>query len=189
LLNENIIIDMENAFLNTSGTLGDKLMAAMQAAKVPGADVRCLSENVSSLSAFLRIAKVDDTNSSYGNLSIDLNIGATPDGVDPIDELQTAYDDLINITATIELNSKPVHIEIFPNPIPTNKNMFEISTNGIKLKKIRILNLRGEVVQNTDLDSSDNVAIQIDSPQSGIYIIEIHTNENGIHMKKLLVFR
>ncbi|SVC25470.1 uncharacterized protein METZ01_LOCUS278324, partial [marine metagenome] len=42
LLNENILLGIEEGFLNINGSLDQKLMSALQGAKVPGADTRCL---------------------------------------------------------------------------------------------------------------------------------------------------
>jgi len=95
LLNENILISLERGFNLTNGSLDQKLMAAMQEAKIPGADTRCLDEGISTLSAFIRVAKPTDINEYY----MDLNVNSvTPyfseNGVwiDPIDTLQTLYD-------------------------------------------------------------------------------------------------
>ncbi len=57
---------MEYRFLNTEGSLAEKLMSALQGAKVPGADTRCLNEGTSSLSAFVRVAKPNDHPTAYG---------------------------------------------------------------------------------------------------------------------------
>lgn len=57
LLGQKILDSMEARFLRTRGPLEKKLMAALQGAKIPGADTRCKPEGVSSLSSFLRIAK------------------------------------------------------------------------------------------------------------------------------------
>ena len=53
LLEKQVLEDMEAAFLSTEGTLGDRLMASLQAAKRVGADSRCTVHGVSSLSAFI----------------------------------------------------------------------------------------------------------------------------------------
>ncbi|KAA3617500.1 MAG: DUF1028 domain-containing protein [Calditrichaeota bacterium] len=92
LLERAVLDDMESSFLNTSGSLADKLMAAMQGAKRIGADRRCSDDGVSSLSAFLRVAQPNDTLSGYGQLNLDINIGNTPNSVDPINSLQNEYD-------------------------------------------------------------------------------------------------
>lgn len=91
LLSLDVLSDMESAFLSTRGQLSDRLMAALLAAKRIGADARCAIHGVSSLSAFLRVASDTDTDASYGKLSLDLNIGRTPVGVDPIDVLYERY--------------------------------------------------------------------------------------------------
>jgi uncharacterized Ntn-hydrolase superfamily protein len=88
LLGPEIVEGMEQAFLNTPGTLADKLMAALQAAKVPGADTRCRNYGKSSISAFLRVALPTDGSTLY----LDLNVNNTPTNVDPIDVLQGLYD-------------------------------------------------------------------------------------------------
>ena len=88
LLSEEVLINMENNFNSTVGTLSDKLMAALQGANLPGADTRCLDDGTSSLSAFIRVANpVDDD-----NYFLDLNINNTSHGNEPIDLLQELYD-------------------------------------------------------------------------------------------------
>jgi len=104
LLGQQIIDSMQVRFLNTQGTLADRLMAALQGAKVIGADTRCASRNSSSLSAFLRVAKPANQPDS---LWIDLWMaypqswpGVVP--VDPIDSLQTLYDQWKTTTSIFE---------------------------------------------------------------------------------------
>ena len=60
----------------------------MQGANIPGADSRCLDNNTSSLSAFIRVAKPLDEEGDY---YLDLNINNTSNGVEPIDLLQELY--------------------------------------------------------------------------------------------------
>lgn len=93
LLGQKILDSMQSRFLNTTGSLGDRLMAALQGAKVIGADTRCAIHHTSSESSFLRVAKMNDPPDS---LYLDLWM-AYPQGtsgifpVDPIDSLQTLY--------------------------------------------------------------------------------------------------
>jgi len=94
LMGQQILDSMQSRFLNTPGTLADRLMAALQGAKVVGADTRCAEHNTSSQSAFLRMANMND---SPDSLYLDLWMaypqnysGIFP--VDPIDSLQTLYD-------------------------------------------------------------------------------------------------
>ena len=96
LLGQQILDSMEAHYLNTSGTLADKLMAALQGANVVGADTRCAQYGLSSLSSFLRLALPTD---SSGNFHLDLHMaypGNASYPVDPIDSLQTLYSNWLN---------------------------------------------------------------------------------------------
>jgi uncharacterized Ntn-hydrolase superfamily protein len=92
-MGQQILDSMQTRFLTTQGTLADRLMAALQGAKVIGADTRCAAHHTSSQSSFLRVAKMTDP---YDSLYLGLWMaypqnysGIFP--VDPIDSLQTLY--------------------------------------------------------------------------------------------------
>ncbi len=89
LAGQEILDSMESRFLNASGSLAERLMEALQGANVPGADSRCLNEGVSSQSAFIRVARPNDI---YGSPYLDLVVDQTPFGVEPIDSLQSLFD-------------------------------------------------------------------------------------------------
>ena len=86
LLGPEVIDSMEFAYLNTPGRIEDRLMAAMQAAKRPGADSRCLVSTRSAISAFIHVIKPSD--GAYLNLVVPSTSGSD----DPIDSLQVLYD-------------------------------------------------------------------------------------------------
>ena len=95
LLSEDVLLAMESNFVNTNGSLDQKLMAAMQGAKIPGADTRCFDEGISTLSAFIRIAKPNDSNDYYMDLNVNSVIPYYNENglwIEPIDTLQTLYD-------------------------------------------------------------------------------------------------
>jgi len=93
LLNEQVLMNIENNFNSSFGTLSDKLMAALQGANIPGADSRCLDNGTSSLSAFIRVAEpFDEANDFF----LDLNINNTNNGQEPIDLLQNLYNEWLN---------------------------------------------------------------------------------------------
>ena len=95
LLSENILLGIERGFNLTNGSLDQKLMAALQEAKFPGADTRCLDEGISTLSVFIRVAKPSDENEYYMDLNVNSVIPYYTDNgiwIDPIDTLQTVYD-------------------------------------------------------------------------------------------------
>ncbi len=107
LLNEDVLNQMEQNFLNTNGTLDQKLMSAMHGAKIPGADTRCLDKGISTLSAFIRLAKPNDSDNNY---YMDLNISnVTPyysqNGIwiEPIDTLDSLYQEWYNNNFIFEI--------------------------------------------------------------------------------------
>ncbi len=89
LLGPQILDSMEARFLRGTGTLADRLMAALQGANVIGADSRC-APNSSSHSAFIRLARGTDSEDS---LSLDISVAlGTASKAEPIDTLQKLYD-------------------------------------------------------------------------------------------------
>ncbi len=88
LLGPHILDSMEFVFLNTSGPLEERLMAALEAAKVVGADTRCTSSGKSSISAFIKVVRIGDGGIPY----IREIIGNTTGSTDPIDLLRVKFD-------------------------------------------------------------------------------------------------
>lgn len=115
LLGPEILDGMVDGFVNTPGPLSDKLMAALQGAKVVGADTRCLDDNKSSISAFIRVARPDDGAELY----LDLNVNNTGFGQDPIDVLQDLYDEWKASSSAPGVEDRPgdiLFLKAGPNP-------------------------------------------------------------------------
>jgi uncharacterized Ntn-hydrolase superfamily protein len=88
---QDLLDDMEAIFNNTDGTLGDKLMAALQAAKRVGGDNRCQSRGNSGRTAFVQVLSPGET--SPGLIyDVGDNTSAVADYIEPIDVLQCMYD-------------------------------------------------------------------------------------------------
>lgn len=182
LISEDVVNDMETAFLNTSGTLADKLMAALQGAKRPGADSRCLDFNISSASAFLRVADPSDTDSSYGNLSLDLNVWITSDIFEPIDALQDAYDATLGTQDNI-LNE----VSITLNPNPANENVTIRSYNTM-IDSYKIFNILGKLVEEYSIAiPKNNIYLDVVNYPKGIYFVVVLNNNHKLVTKKLIV--
>lgn len=179
LLSEDIINDMESNFLNTEGSLAQKLMAAMQGANVPGADSRCLQEGVSSRSAFLRVARPDDVD---GNFHIDLIVGETPFGAEPIDSLQNMFDEWELINDNDELPSDQ-EFKIYPNPVD-DKFIIEYSRyNKSKKTELVIRDPAGKVSQIIKIKNRKTDAKIVRSKiPSGQYYYSL--KEDGIIIKQ-----
>lgn len=114
LLGSEVLEEMENRFLNTDGELSEKLMASLQGANIPGADIRCIDDNISSLSAFIRIANTYDQEGDY---FLDLNVNNVEFvgyHIDPIDSLQVLFDEwyLNNLDYTLGDINQDQNIDI-----------------------------------------------------------------------------
>lgn len=178
LIEDAVVEDMETAFINTSGTLAEKLMAALQGAKRPGADSRCLNNGISSASAFIRVADPSDTDSSYGNLSLDLNVWITSEIFEPIDELQTMFDEQLSI----EDGVKPNGITIFPNPTKGELNIKSL----VRADELVLLNVSGQEIKSFALNNNIS-SIQLSGVLSGIYFAVVKVNGKTLFTQKLVV--
>lgn len=185
LISQDVLDDMETAFVNTSGDLCTKLMAVMQAAKRPGADSRCLTDNISSASAFIRVAKPTDTNSNYGNLWLDINVW-TESGTftgDPIDELQVKFDEF-KTTSNYPINKLNL-INVFPNPVC---DILNINLNHLGIKKIIISSIYGEIVAEINI-TSYLTKIDFSKYSSGLYVLTFYDEIEKLGMKKISVVK
>ena len=179
LLGQQILDSMEYYFLNTNGCLPEKLMAAMNGAKVIGADTRCMVEGTSSLSAFLRMALPTD---SYNNLFLDINVAGTSPNVEPIDVLETKYNQWKNnnisycdSVSTIKITQKN-NVEIHPNP--TN-DLITIS-NIEDAKTIELFSLNGEFLETVKTNT-----ISLRNYSEAIYILKV-TFEDRVEKIKVI---
>ena len=110
LIGPEVMSGMEEGFLNTEGTLAHKLMGAMQGAKIPGADSRCLVDGISSRSSFLRVMPA---NGGAGRL--DIVIPSTINNVDPIDSLQSIFTERFGTNSVIRISNESI-LKVAPNP-------------------------------------------------------------------------
>ena len=177
LLGQSVLDSMEANFLNTQGTLADKLMAALQGANIPGADTRCLSNGTSSLSAFLRVAKPDD---DANNLYLDLNVPSLPAGQEPIDSVQTLYDQwlLTDAKTPIEVNK----ISIFPNPA-SDFVQIELE-NGTATADF--FSLQGKKVFSVALEAGRNRLEPV--LPVGVYVVRVFAEKTGAVWTEKVVF-
>jgi uncharacterized Ntn-hydrolase superfamily protein len=123
LLGQIIIDTMHTTFLNTQGSLADRLMATLQAAKILGADTRCASRGTSSQSGFVKVVRIGDGGTPY----LQIVVGNTPINKDPIDSLQTLFNNwkLVKFNIVDPFLSL---IEIDPDTIPANGTSQSIIT-------------------------------------------------------------
>ncbi|MSQ78719.1 MAG: DUF1028 domain-containing protein [Flavobacteriaceae bacterium] len=177
LLGQKILDSMEARFNRTKGTLADKLMEAMQGAKVVGADTRCTGNGTSSLSAFMRVAKPTDNSSA---LYLDINIAGTAQGAEPIDKLQAKYNAWKKV---VGFSNTPV-LDIILSPNPSN-GIVQIEMNGFSSNKIEIVGLLGQVLQSKSVASSI-VEVDLTKFQSGIYFMNFYKDGLKLGSKKVV---
>ncbi|MBK8380523.1 MAG: DUF1028 domain-containing protein [Ignavibacteria bacterium] len=189
LLGQQILDSMQSRFLRTQGTLADKLMAALQGAKVIGADTRCAGRNTSSISAFLRVGRTQDT---LGTLYLSLNVNNTPVNKDPIDSLQVLYNNFLtsvkNVSAEI-----PTGIFLgqnYPNPFnPVTNLEFGISKRGFV--SLKIYDMLGKEVASLVSESLNAGTYEITwlagNAPSGIYYYTLTTAGNTVTKRMVLL--
>ena len=186
LLGQHILDSIEARFLNTEGTLAEKLMSALQGANVPGADTRCLNQGTSSLSAFVRVAKSD---ALPGEWWCDLLVPSTPYGVEPIDSLQVLFDQWLIWTGTEESPFVQANrAKVYPNPA---KDQFTIEiekTTGINEFQIQIFSMDGKVMDEV-VYRDQPVQINISDYPSGFYIYNVKSEDRMLDAGKINITR
>ncbi len=138
LLSQLVVDTMEWAFLNTPGRLDQKLMAAVLAARIPGADTRCLSANKSAISAFIRVVRPHE---SLNDPYCDLNVPNTTGSTEPLDLLEEQYEEWLE---ELETSADPVYSRVW-----IGRNL--IQANGVDTTRVLILllNNQGEPLDDT----------------------------------------
>ena len=174
LYGQDVLDNMEAGFLNTEGSLADKLMAAMQGGRKAGGDKRGERYGVSSLVAALKVAK---PNNSKDSLYLDLFV-AYPNALDllhdPVDSLQILFNEWrgepTNVTAN--LHQTPDNYCLYQNyPNPFNPET-QIRYDVLKFSetKIEIHNALGQHV---------NTLVNREQSPGHYQIIWNGTDENG----------
>ena len=182
LLGPEILDGMETNFLNTEGNLACKLMAALQGAKVPGADTRCLDAGISALSSFIRVAKpTDEVNSLWLDLKV---TDVEGDSIDPIDSLQTIFDALggCDFTGLNDIRNNDAAPVIYPQP-SMDVIIFSLNNN---FEEIEIYDLNGRLLFSEGVYGKNSITINSAEWTAGIYLY-ILTKDERITSGKIIV--
>ncbi|EJL74987.1 DUF1028 domain-containing protein [Chryseobacterium populi] len=184
LLGKKVLDSMEARFKRQQGSLACKLMAAMQGAKMVGADTRCATNGTSSLFAFLKVAKPTD---AYGSPSLLLKVKThDDDGVEPIDLLQTQFNNSSASSAcggTLAVNSVDkvnYAVDIYPNPSSANVKI--VHSSKVKELSYDIKDMAGNIVQKGKL--KDNISVvDIRDLLSGVYFLILNDGKTSVTKK------
>lgn len=186
LLGQQILDSMEARFLNTDGILAIKLMAALQGANVPGADIRCLANGTSSLSAFIRVARPTDT---IGNFYCDLNVPSVPAGMEPIDSLQILFDAWLGTVVGMKEHDNLFNISVYPNPA---SNVLVVGGQRLTAEgKVAIYNHFGQRLEEFAVPDEDpwSCRIEVANYPAGIYLLRIGYGNQALLVRKVVVSR
>ena len=166
LMGQKILDSMQVRFLNAVGFLGDRLMAALQGAKVVGADTRCAVRGTSSQSAFIRVGRMTDAaDSLYCDLwmAYPTNYsGLFP--VDPIDSLQALYN-LWKTTTSVSgtTSSPPSEVKVYKGEGESLVFDFSHCRNYLQ-SKLQVFDITGRCLREVRVTSR---FIKVDLPGTG----------------------
>ena len=178
LLGQEVLDSMESQFLSAPGDLACKLMAALQGAKMVGADTRCTSNGTSSLFAFVKVAQPTDL---FGNPSFLLSVRTSDgDGIEPIDTLQTLFDNVhecfyVGLNESDNFESK---FNIFPNP---TSNKIKVENKRSEIYQLQLIDVRGNIIANSSLESEIEIDVSLLPP--GIYILRLSDDQHSYTTK------
>lgn len=178
LLGQMVLDSMEARFLREPGDLACKLMAALQGAKMVGADTRCASNGTSSLFSFVKVAQPEDV---FGNPSFVLGLRtASGAGIEPIDSLQVLFDaehycPTIGIEESEDFNE---YFELRPNPV---ENILTIEGRETQVFQVQIIDLNGRVLRQSSV--IHQLSIDVSDLSEGLYFIQIYNEEKSFIQK------
>jgi len=184
LLGQHILDSMEARYLNTTGSLADKLMAALQGANVTGADTRCAPFGLSSLSSFIRVALPGD---SANNYHLDLYMAYpsnTSYPVDPIDSLQTLYDNWVNGVTVEEPSVSSTHVHF----TQTSDEITFMAFGDLATKKLRLqlYDPAGKIVADSIFTGSFTMNRRQKKLSEGVYLFRISEGSKTVSTGKCI---
>jgi len=168
LIGNYVIDSMEARFLRSTGRLADRLMEAMRAAKIPGADSRCLSEGLSSRSSFIRVARPTDLPEEF---YLDISVGSVRRGLDPIDSLDTRFAAWKIIQSTRDPKAEEPEF-VYKLLVQGRQIMVESSADA-QVQELTLFDQTGKAFVLQNRDSKQNIFLLPDAIKPGTYVVMI----------------
>ncbi len=180
LLGQKVLDSMEAQFRRADGDLACRLMAALQGAKMVGADTRCTSDGTSSLFAFIKVAQPTDP---YGNPSFIVSVKTHNHAhIEPIDSLQILFNLLHNCNTTgINLEMFNNNLNVYPNPTG-NEIIIKVNPSLVG-SEYTITDLYGRLLLTGKL-SSETKSVDIHQLTAGMYFIQVENSYTKRFLKK-----
>lgn len=180
LLGAAILDSMEARFLNTGGCLSDRLMAALQGAKVPGADTRCLSNGTSAMFAFIKVANPGD---NPANPALRLFVSFDPVGIEPIDSLQALYDAAAPCTTPTDEPGADIRFTVVPNPTAGAVHVW--APAGLSRPRLEVFDAAGRQIQDIMPFISGN---PVHLPGPGIFTLRLNGPDGRSGLQRVVVY-
>jgi uncharacterized Ntn-hydrolase superfamily protein len=180
LLGQIVLDSMEVRFRSAKGDLACRLMAALQGAKMTGADTRCTTDGTSSLFAFVKVAQPAD---SYGNPSFILSVKTHDNShIEPIDSLQVLFDLQHTCTTTgLDREQFANDLKVSPNPAG-DEILIEISQVRVGSEYFITDLMDRKILSGKLTRPSERVNVQQLKP--GVYFIRIGSDYSIRFIKK-----
>lgn len=180
LLGQDVLDQMEANFLSAEGDLACKLMAALQGAKMVGADTRCTSNGTSSLFSFVKVAQPDDV---FGDPSFVMGLKtAAGAGIEPIDSLQVLFDE-VHYCPNLGIEESKNYDAFFTlTPNPAN-DLLTLESKDAQVFRVKILDINGKTIMESSM--LYQLSLDISKIPRGLYFIQIYNDEKSI-VRKLM---
>jgi uncharacterized Ntn-hydrolase superfamily protein len=180
LLGQVVLDSMEARFRRADGDLACRLMAALQGAKMVGADTRCSSNGTSTLFAFIKVAQPTNT---YGHPSFLVSVKTHNNAhIEPIDSLQVLFN-LQHTCSSSGVTDKTAdqYLNVYPNP---SEDEIAIQVDpSLAGSGFTITDLYGRIVLTGKL-RSETVTVDIQQLSAGIYFIRVKDYYRKCFIKK-----
>lgn len=173
LLGQGVLDAMESAFLNETGNLACKLMAALQGANIVGADTRCAPNGTSSLFAYVKVSQPNDV---FGSPSFLASVRTSNNaGIEPIDSLQIKFNTLHSCdnATLIEVTSDKI-VTLSPNPASDYISV-EYDTQKYSEIEYQLCGVNGNLIFEGELQSETQIDLKTLSP--GNYVLKVKVDE------------
>jgi uncharacterized Ntn-hydrolase superfamily protein len=187
LLGVQILDSMEARFLAAQAAgkcLSEQIMEAMQGAKVPGADTRCLSNGTSSMFAFIKVAQPGD---DPADPMLRLFVSYNPLGIEPIDSLQAKFD-LANpcLPSFVKETKEDLRFNLSPNPTSgTFELRFAAGAMPDQLR-LEVFDATGKIhLQREKVQANEQVFMK----NPGVYFVKLTDAAGRTGWEKLVVGR
>lgn len=189
LLGKHVIDSIQSRFLHTTGTLQNRLMAALQGANFPGADSRCLDSvqhyKKPAISSFIRLAKPGDMD-KYGSYYMDLYVNNTKAEENPIDSLQKLFDAFKEpIHEYVSMQKNELYAYVIPNPV-SGVARIKIYPTPLQGFQWTLSDLLGKTLQVAYFANADETVFLKGDIKPGLYFYTVKTN-NGTTSGKVML--